>query len=164
MITSNFIPNRNRHIVATINLTIFCPSHITQQQLHHEGEPPFARPLRRRRLECDMTTRPPSLCGLVLPRCATDETKRKQRTLLTDVLSKFSLSLLVAAALGAVASPVDHIIHRRFSCVQRLDGYCHASNVDSYCSNGQFRSKAQETCQRFCKCVTRLLAPLPEIC
>ncbi|KAM3437644.1 hypothetical protein MY4824_003663 [Beauveria thailandica] len=65
---------------------------------------------------------------------------------------KASLTVILAAALGALASPVDHVIHRRFSCEQRVDGYCHASNVDSYCQNGEFRSKAYETCKDFCRC------------
>lgn len=65
--------------------------------------------------------------------------------------SKASITLILAAAIGAVASPVDHVIHRRFSCDRRLDGYCHASNVDSYCRGGEFHSKAYETCSRFCR-------------
>ncbi|TQV92803.1 hypothetical protein IF1G_08727 [Cordyceps javanica] len=65
---------------------------------------------------------------------------------------KVSFTLVVAAALGAVASPVDHVIHRRFTCDKRLDGYCHASNVNSYCENGEFRSKASETCSGYCRC------------
>ncbi|EJP69126.1 uncharacterized protein BBA_02161 [Beauveria bassiana ARSEF 2860] len=64
---------------------------------------------------------------------------------------KASLTLILAAALGALASPVDHVIHRRFTCADRLDGYCHASNVNSYCENGEFRSKAYETCKNYCR-------------
>ncbi|KAJ3476344.1 hypothetical protein NLG97_g9161 [Lecanicillium saksenae] len=63
---------------------------------------------------------------------------------------KAVLTLLVATALGAVASPVDHVIHRRFTCANRLQGYCHASNVNSYCQNGEFRSRAYETCSGYC--------------
>ncbi|KAF1738792.1 hypothetical protein CRV24_000720 [Beauveria bassiana] len=63
----------------------------------------------------------------------------------TARFQKASLTLILAAALGALASPVDHVIHRRFTCADRLDGYCHASNVNSYCENGEFRSKAYET-------------------
>ncbi|OAA58324.1 hypothetical protein ISF_06863 [Cordyceps fumosorosea ARSEF 2679] len=65
---------------------------------------------------------------------------------------KASLTILLAGVLGALATPVDHVIHRRFSCASRLEGYCHASNVDSYCEGGQFRSKAYETCSKYCSC------------
>lgn len=94
----------------------------------------------RRLLECDMT-RPSSHRS----------TAQKSDNVLTAVLFKASFTILLAAVLGAVATPVDNVIHRRFTCEKRLEGYCHASNVGSYCENGQFRSKAYETCSRYCR-------------
>ncbi|KAJ4153543.1 hypothetical protein LMH87_010027 [Akanthomyces muscarius] len=65
---------------------------------------------------------------------------------------KAAITLVLAAVLGAVASPVDHVIHRRFSCAERLNGYCHAPNVDSYCNGRDFHSKASQTCGGKCWC------------
>lgn len=44
--------------------------------------------------------------------------------------------------------------NRKYTCAKRVQGYCHASNIRSYCTrNGEFRSNAMDTCGSFCQYV-----------
>ncbi|POR39611.1 Uncharacterized protein TPAR_00197, partial [Tolypocladium paradoxum] len=68
-----------------------------------------------------------------------------------------SIALLAALLLGAASAlptPEDQAAqadaidyNRRFYCPQRVNAFCHASNVHSGCTyGGEFRSDAMDTC------------------